>query len=237
MSNNKNIPEWVERYDSQREELKAIVRQASETEVIDKDRLCKVFQDYFMEDKKVIYNPEIKSRHKPRNPAKRLKEHLEFLGFDVVDCTFSPIDCKYKVKLVTAYGVNFSYDTIIMDYRDWVVRWSDDEISALDIEDAIRYCTEASKKDIHGLIALGIRASLQDDAVLSDQCADNYRQFAEWLKELKRLKEENLRLHKDNHKLTILKDDVVHRYIETNDQLVEAKRLLKSESITTTPNR
>ena len=232
MNNNNKIPEWVERYNHQREEFKAIVMQAAETEVIDKERLCEAFQDYFMGDKDIIYNPEYKSKHKPRNPAKRLKEHLEVLGLDVVDCTFSPIDYKYKVMLITAYGANFSYDTIIMDYRNWNVRWGDEEISALDIDGAIRYCTEISKKDVHGLIALGIPAPLQDDAVLSSQCADNYRQFAEWLKDLKRLKEENIRLHKENHKLTALKDDVVHRYIETNDQLVEAKRLLRSEGVT-----
>lgn len=198
----KKMPEWAEHYNRQREEFKAIVRQAVETGVIDKVRLCGIFQDYFMEDTEVLYNPECKSKHKPKNPAKRLKEHLEVLGFDVVDCTFSSIDYKYKVILITSYGANFSYDTIILDYRNWNVRWDNEEISALDIDSAIRYCTEVSKKDKHGLVALGIHTPLQDDVALSEQCADNYRQFAEWLKDLKRLKEENIHLHKENHKLT-----------------------------------
>lgn len=99
--------------------MTAIAEQATNTTSLDKERLCEVFQEYFMNGDGVRFNPILGNR--PKKPAKKLRTFLENLGFDFINCVLN--QCEYELTIVTSYGDNFSYDTVIIDYWNHNVRW------------------------------------------------------------------------------------------------------------------
>ena len=101
--------------------MTAIAEQTTNTTSLDKEHLCEVFQEYFMNSDGVRFNPI--SENRPKKPAKKLRIFLENLGFDFINCVLN--QWEYKLTIVTSYGDNFSYDTLIIDYWNHNVRWND----------------------------------------------------------------------------------------------------------------
>ena len=60
------------------------------------------------------------------------------------------------------------------------------------IDEAIKHCEEVAETNDKGLydaIALGGQNPTQEEIAACEQCAADHRQLAEWLKELKNLRE------------------------------------------------
>lgn len=101
--------------------MTAIAEQATNTTSIDKERLCEVFQEYFMNGDGARFDPI--SENRPKKPAKKLRTFLENLGFDLINCVLN--QCEYELRIVTSYGDNFSYDTLVIDYWNRNIIWDD----------------------------------------------------------------------------------------------------------------
>jgi hypothetical protein len=114
----------------------------------------------------------------------------------------------------------------------------------MNLEEAIEHCLDVAEQnereaEVYDLLAKSHNNSyekLTASRFYADctECATEYRQFAEWLTELKELQEENKiltskcnSLIKENSELNELKEKTVLRICQREARLKEAKELLK----------
>ena len=100
--------------------MKDLSSAVSETTTFDRDRLIEVFSQYFINGEGAVFNPI--SEDRPNKPVRKMVAFLEECGFEIIDCFLEQTD--YHVKIVTGYGDNFDWDTVIIDYWNANVYWA-----------------------------------------------------------------------------------------------------------------
>jgi hypothetical protein len=97
-------------------------------------------------------------------------------------------------------------------------------MSKLTLDEAIKHCEEvATEKEDNARWEL--TSTWQDEC---KRCAAEHRQFAEWLKELKSLRKKAEHLTEWNRKLIGYKNETICKWGESQEELQEAKQLLKA---------
>lgn len=101
-------------------------------------------------------------------------------------------------------------------------------MSELTLDEAIKHCLEVAEENYE----LADKFDAWDEWEESDanncrECAADHRQLAEWLTDYKKLKATYKHISEWNRKLIDHKNDAVCKWGECNEQLKEAKRLLK----------
>ena len=91
-------------------------------------------------------------------------------------------------------------------------------MSKLTLEEAISHCLEVAEQNTQGLydaIALGGQNPTQEEIARCEECAADHRQLAEWLTELKELREENKVLMQECDRLIKEKGELLSKVSES----------------------
>lgn len=103
-------------------------------------------------------------------------------------------------------------------------------MSKLTLDEAIKHCLEVAEQN-EKKAEYRPRMDYYDEIESRAEClecATEHRQLAEWLMEVKDLREENINLKNDNERLRDCVDGCVHNGELDYAELAEAKQLLKS---------
>ena len=105
------------------------------------------------------------------------------------------------------------------------------------LDEAIKHCEEVAEKnendvEVYEVLAKNHKntySKLTATKYATDcvECAADHRQLAEWLTELQQKRDAVKHLSEWNRKLTDYKNEMVCKYGESQEQLKEAKRLLR----------
>lgn len=101
-------------------------------------------------------------------------------------------------------------------------------MSKLTLDEAIKHCNEVAENNEQFASGKWIGSEGEANRQECEQCAADHRQLAEWLTELKELREENINLKNDNERLRDCVDSCVYNGELDYAELAEAKRLLKA---------
>lgn len=99
------------------------------------------------------------------------------------------------------------------------------------IDEAIKHCLEVAEHNEAKAQKIGVQflgTTKDREATECRECAADHRQLAEWLTELQQKRDAVKHLSEWNRKLTDYKNEMVCKYGESQEQLAEAKRLLKA---------
>ena len=91
-------------------------------------------------------------------------------------------------------------------------------MSKLTLDEAIKHCLEVAEQNTQGLydvIALGGQNPTQEEIARCEECAADHRQLAEWLTELKELREENKVLMQECDRLIKEKGELLSKVSES----------------------
>lgn len=98
-------------------------------------------------------------------------------------------------------------------------------MSKITISEAIKQQIKAAEAFEKSALEKGVSELTREGR---KKVANEHRQLAKWLKELKELREENINLKNDNDRLRDCVDSCVHNGELDYAELAEAKRLLKT---------
>ena len=104
-------------------------------------------------------------------------------------------------------------------------------MSELTLDEAIKHCLEVAEHNEAKAQKIGVQflgTTKDREATECRECAADHRQLAEWLTELQQKRDAVKHLSEWNRKLTDYKNEMVCKYGESQEQLAEAKRLLKA---------